>query len=104
MTSRIEIVLIQSSIDHGRLYIERRHEKFFPADSFGDRSGGKNKGRTITIETDTDAKETDIRHLSELRIGPRASFGSYLKRSKLKAGDIVFLRRISDRRYKLELH
>ena len=70
MNTHIEIVITQSSIDNGRLYIESRHAKFFPSDSFGDRSGGDDKGNTISIESDTHKKETDIRHLSTIRFGP----------------------------------
>ena len=88
---KITAEITQSTIDHGRIYLPVHAVAVFPADSFGDRSGGKHVGQMVEFHFGMHVIKTDIRLLSKNRIGPRKSFGLALRDSGAKTGDLLEL-------------
>lgn len=97
-----EIVLIESTIQYGRIYFSTADAKFFPADSYGDRKGGGHKGVPITFAGESYIFETYIRISSGQRLSPRKSFAKYLKSVGAIEGGRLRITRIAERAYSLE--
>jgi hypothetical protein len=97
-----EIELVESTIEHGRLYFSTKDVKFFPSDSFADRERSGHKGKPVTFRAGSRDLETDIRVLSKHRIGPRKSFGFFWRQVRAKPGSRVRVTRTSPRTYTVE--
>ena len=98
----LEISLIQSTINHGRLYFARTDKDFFPLDCFGDRKKSGYKGDTIIFSGAGLSFETFVRVLSGTRISPQRSFAPYLRSVAAKPGGVLRVTRCSARLYSLE--
>lgn len=97
-----EIALIQSSIDNGRIYFPTTDAKFFPADSFADRTRDGHKGEPVVFIAGALRIETDIRISSGQRLSPRKTFAPYLKSIRAIAGDRLLVNRRGEREYSIE--
>lgn len=95
------IAIISSSIANGRIYFPADCVKFFPADSFGDRSDDGHKGVPVIFEAAGEEYSTDIRVSSSKRLSPRASFKRFLEEARAVDGDLLHVERTADRRYRL---
>lgn len=97
-----EIVLIASTINHGRIYFSTTDVLFFPSDSYGDRKRDGNKGVPVTFSGAGFTFETYIRISSGRRLSPQKSFASYLKGVGASEGGRLRITRITERKYGLE--
>jgi hypothetical protein len=99
--SFLDIQLIKSTLDHGRIYFNTSDHAFFPANSYGDRERGK-RGIPVEFVAGSDVIQLDIRYLSGNRIGPRKSFAAYLKSVRAEEGKKLRVIRGAHRKYKVE--
>jgi hypothetical protein len=97
----IDFDIIQSSIDHGRLYFAKSTQAFFPADAFGGRGATEHASASISIEAAGETFDTDVR-LSGPRVSPRKSFKTWLNAQHAVAGAKARLYQTGERTYKLE--
>jgi hypothetical protein len=97
-----EIILIQSSIDNGRIYFPINDAKFFPADSLADRASDGHKGESILFRAGGFEIESDVRISSGQRVSPRKTFAAFLKSVSALAGDKLRVTRDGDREYTVE--
>lgn len=97
----IDFDIIQSSIDHGRLYFAKSTQAFFPADVFGGRGATEHAKASISIEAAGETFNTDVR-LSGTRVSPRKSFKTWLNAQQAVAGAKGRLYQTGERTYKLE--
>lgn len=98
----IEVYLSEKGIKNGYIDIPSKYSKFFPQDTFGDRSKDK-QGKPIELRFGTEVRNTDIRVKSSITISPRARFGSYLNKVvKAKPGDKIQFLRIDERVYEIK--
>ena len=101
MASFLDIELVGSTLRNGRIYFNTTDQDFFPADSYGDRDGGKH-GIAVEFVAGPEVLQSDIRYLSANRIGPRKSFAAYLKSVRAEEGKKFRVTRLADRKYKVE--
>lgn len=99
--SNRDLVLVQASIDNGRIYFPPEAMAFFPADSFGDRAGEGHKGNPVLFRGAGLAFETDIRISSSKRLSPRCSLASFLVYVGARAGGMLRIKRTAEREYQL---
>lgn len=97
-----EIVLIQSSIDNGRIYFPINDAKFFPADSLADRASDGHKGEPVLFRAGSFEIESDVRIYSGQRISPHKTFAPFLNSVSASAGDKLRVIRDGDREYTVE--
>lgn len=102
LSKYLEVELSGSTIRNGRIYFDRSDSDFFPSDSFGDRTASGGRGTPVEFVAGPDVIISDIRYLSEKRIGPRKSFAGFFKSVRAVEGGKLRALRIADRRYKLE--
>lgn len=99
----LEVVLTDAGIRNGYFDIERRYaDRFFPSDCFGSR-GGDQKAKEVALhhELKNSPYMTDMRVKSEALVSPRKRFSAYFTAHSAKAGDVIQIKRISERRYEL---
>jgi hypothetical protein len=101
MSMKIPVVINQSSLDNGRIYISTEHEAFLGALELGGR-GEEDVGDTVVIEAGGSTFEGDIRRISGAHLSPRRSFAKYLRSVGASAGDDFQLIEVGVRRYRLE--
>jgi hypothetical protein len=101
MSNSIPVIVNQSSIDNGRIYIDQEYKSFFGNIQFGSREA-TNKGTNVVIEANGTKYEGDIRISSGAKISPRKSFKTYLSAIEAKADDSFQLSKISDGHYRLD--
>lgn len=97
----IPVMINQSSIDNGRIYIDASHKALLGDIRLGTRSKDA-VGDLVTIEAGSETYETDIRESSAVRLSPRSSFKRYLASVCASDGDSYQLTEIGPRRYRLE--
>jgi len=97
-----EIELILSSITNGRIYFPTTDAKFFPADSFGDRTREGHKGNPVTFKAGSFMFTDHIRISSGIRFSPKCYFKKYLVSVGAKPSDILKVTRTSEREYLIE--
>jgi hypothetical protein len=97
----LDVELVGSTLRNGRIYFNTSDQDFFPADSYGDREGN-NHGVAVEFVAGAEVLHSDIRYLSENRIGPRKSFAAYLKSVRAQEGKRLRVTRLSDRKYKVD--
>lgn len=97
----IPVIINQSSIDNGRIYIDASHKALLGNIRLGERSKDA-VGDLVTIEAGGEKYETDIRESSATRLSPRSSFKRYLASVCAIDGDRYQLTEISPRKYRLE--
>jgi hypothetical protein len=98
----VEIDLIQSSIDNGRIYFSRSDVSFFPKDALSERAADDSSTRTVTFIAGPFTFETTIRKSSNVRLSPRKTFAPYLKSVRAEAGDRLRIEKRADREYIVE--
>lgn len=101
MSNSIPVIVNQSSIDNGRIYIDQKYKSFFGNIKFGSKDS-TTKGTNVVIEANGTKYEDDIRIFSGVKISPRKSFKSYLSAINAKANDPFQLSKISDGHYRLD--
>jgi hypothetical protein len=97
------VVLTEAGIRNGYFDIERRYaDRFFPADSFGTRSGD-HCGKSVELHHDHKGSpyQTDIRVKTESLVSPRKRFSGYFNAHSAKAGDIIRIEKTGERAYTL---
>ena len=100
----LEIVLTDAGIRNGYFDIERRYaERFFPADSFGNRGKAEEGIKNILLHHDSKGSpyDTNLRVKSESLVSPRKRFSAYFTAHTAKAGDVIRIKRITERAYEL---
>jgi len=98
----IEVYLSEKGIKNGYIDIPSKYSKFFPQDTYGDRSKDK-QGKPIELRFGTEVRHTDIRVKSSITLSPRARFSSYLNKVvKAKPGDKIQFIRIDERVYEIK--
>src|SRR5437763_1469374 len=97
-----EIELIGSTIRNGRIYFPSTDVKFFPSDSFADRSRIGHKGNPVVFRAGGRTLETDIRISSGQRLSPRRSFSFFFREVAAREGAGLKVTRLADREYELE--
>lgn len=101
MNPHLDTVLTGSSLRNGRIYFKATDSDFFQVDKLRDRSG-ETIGISVDIQTQGQVHATDIRKLSNQRIGPRKSFKQWFRAINAKEGATLRLTRIEYRRFSLE--
>ena len=101
MSLIVPVIVNQSTLDNGRIYIEDRYRSHFGALRFGERATAA-KGDPIVLEVNGEAVHTDLRRMSGLRFGPRCSVQRYLRAVRAQVGDAFRLVEVAPRRYRLE--
>jgi hypothetical protein len=99
---QIQIELIQSSIDYGRIYFPIGGAEFFPSDSYSDRESDGHKGIEVVFLAGNRRFVGPIRILSGQRISPQRSFASFLTDVRAVAGDKLVITHSADREYKVK--
>jgi hypothetical protein len=97
-----EITLIQSTIDHGHIIFAGTDQAFFPEDALGDPGRSGKTGSNVTFHAGDFLIESDIRVKSRFRLSPRTTFMPYLKSVGARAGDVLRIKRVAERKYLVE--
>lgn len=101
MSNSIPVIVNQSSIDNGRIYIDQKYKSFFGNIQFGSKNS-TTKGTDVVIEANGTKYEGDIRIFSGVKISPRKSFKAYFATIKAEADAPFQLSKISDGHYRLD--
>lgn len=99
----LDVVLTAAGIRNGYFDIERRYaDRFFPADSFGTK-GAERFGKEVLLHHDQKKSpyQTDIRIKSHALASPRKRFSAYFTAHNAKPGDVIRIKRLSEREYRL---
>lgn len=99
----LEAILTEAGIRNGYIDIERRYaDRFFPADSFGTK-GSEQYGKEVLLHHDLKQSPyaSDIRIKSRALVSPRKRFNAYFKVHDAKVGDVIQIKRLSERDYQL---
>jgi predicted restriction endonuclease len=99
--SSIEITLTAGNINQGHFYIPRS-SSIFPENSWG----GKNESEAgkqveINFEGTSELAKTDIDGTKRLFRNTRGESKRFLKHHKLKEGDVIFISKSSDNKFKV---
>ena len=99
----LDAVLTEAGIRNGYFDIERRYaDRFFPADSFGTK-GAERFGKDVLFHHDqkNTPYRTDVRIKSSALVSLRKRFSAYFKAHNAKPGDIMRIKRLGEREYRL---